>query len=175
MENRNLSTLTDNRIEEKHQMKTFHITLNSVRLSQSEAMLEAMQVGFFEISFEKTELTALLSDPRCHFIRFQFLSKSKNERTLAAIALARDGGTIQSAANYLLGKGSVHFKASSHCVDFHAGDVLQLIRGFDSAGIRLFPGRQRTLIAVGIDSRGFDMEWGAGYIRSQQIQVSHFA
>ena len=151
-----------------------------VRLSQSEAMLEAMQAGFFEVFFEKRELNALLSDPRCQTIRFHFLPLAKDEKALAAIALDNAGHTLQTPGNYMLGTGTVNPDGASNCcVDFPASDLLQLLLQPDCNGIRLFPGllhsRQRTLIAVGVNSLGFDIEAGAGYLRSRQVVFSHFA
>jgi hypothetical protein len=159
------------------QMETYTQTFAGTRLSQSEAMLQALQAGFFEVFFEKNQLMALLANSTCDFIRFTQFPLSENTRTLTAIAIGKGKTAIGSTRNYLTGNGTVtskrhtsgSFKKSNFFVDFHCGDLLQLLSAVHCIGIRIFPGllpgRRPTLIAVGVDERGFDIPGGAGYIQ----------
>lgn len=173
MDARQNNPLFSNNIKGFDQMKTNVLSSQSVRLSQSEAMLEAVQAGFFEVFFEKNDLFALLAHPQTQFIRFQSFSLSKAEKTLIATALNENGQCIPAVTNYLLGEGIIPTGKTSRraircCVNFHVGELLQLLMEPESAGVRLFPGmqdHQKTLIAVAVDHRGFDIERGAGYIR----------
>lgn len=167
-----MGTYLINHIELRRENKAAGATPACHSLSESDAMLQALQAGFFEVFFTRHQIINLLTDDGCEAIRFIPLHTANNNFTLAACTIDRNGNLSANKKNFTSGQGHKVQQASiaGFSAVFQAGDLLRLLSGPDCSGIRLLPGlpdgKQSTLTAVGVDARGFDISGGAGYIQS---------
>ena len=151
-------------------MKT---TINSrtTRLSQSEAMLEAIQNGFFEAYLDKSEMSHCLETNQVRRIRLAFSKLSTGERLLLAKTINWSGIESILAQKQITGNPDFNtsFTGSSNfSVEFSLNDLQELLSQPECTGLRFYPGwkQQRpTLIAVAVRKNGFDIADGVGYLK----------
>ena len=154
-------------------MKTSIQTTFSTRLSQSEAMLKAIQAGFFEAFLEKNEVKKVFVKRNCQTIRLHFSLNSNGQAMLVASSVSSNGQQSLLASRKLTCSQNRNQMAVPYSVDFASGELYQLLAQPDCTGLRFFPGilsdSRPTLIAVAVESKGFDMADGPGYLQSQCV------
>ena len=154
-------------------MKTSFQTSLSTRLSQSEAMLNAIQAGFFEAFLEKNEFNAVVRKQNCQSIRLNFSSTYNGQGFIQAKVVNRKGQEYLFTSQQVACNHTMVTKPKQYSVDFAPADLQELISQPDCSGLRFFPGTtsdsEPTLIAVGVQSKGFDIANGTGYLCSHQV------
>ena len=158
-------------------MKTSINHLTTVRLSQSDAILESIQAGFFELFFGKAEIGFALAKNDCKSIRVELVVREGNGSLLKVYAIEPNGRKYCIAQSSVASGGVTPARITAtirRCtVEFSACDLQLLLSQPDCVGVRFFPGllsvvgsNEPTLIAVGVRSGGFDIAEGPGYLRS---------
>jgi hypothetical protein len=154
-------------------MKTSNQIIFSTRLSQSEAMLNAIQAGFFEAFLEKREVKKVVRKRSCHSIRLNFTSSYNGRGFIQAKVVNRKGQEILLASKEVTCSQTLAPEPRQYSVDFTPLELQSLLAQPDCTGLRFFPGitsdQKPTFVVVGVQSKGFDIADGTGYLCSYRV------
>lgn len=160
----------------RNQMETMpHLPISS-RLSQSEAMLDAIRTGFFETFLEKSEVNQVWLRKGCRVIRLQVSSPPTGKGLICVKGINTKGEEQVLTVREVTLNHPVNPRTNGYVVEFSVAELIRLLDQPDCSGLRFFPGTlsgcQPTLVAVGVRTNGFDISTGHGYLRSHQVAVN---